>query len=262
MQEIMFGKKILPVVASILSIFLLWEIVCLLVGNAIILPSPIMVLKTMLGLLGTAAFLAALGATSLRLLIGLLISAPLGIVVGLVCGVNKTVRWFFKPIFTIIAATPVMSVILIAYLAFGSEKTPIFTAFLMVFPVMAANTIAGITAIDTKYIELCNIYNLSRSQRIKYMYLPFIMPFLAGGFRSAMSLAWKVVVAAEVLVQPLAALGSGMQLAKANLETSELFAWTACTVIAAALSELLFSNAVRLRDFVRLIFSSLTRTEK
>ncbi|MDR2078733.1 MAG: hypothetical protein LBP74_03295, partial [Treponema sp.] len=41
----------------------------------------------------------------------------------------------------------------------------------------------------------------------------------------------------EVLVQPLLALGTGMQRAKAQLETPELFAWTMVAVIAAAFSE-------------------------
>jgi NitT/TauT family transport system permease protein len=50
-----------------------------------------------------------------------------------------------------------------------------------------------------------------------------------------------VVVAAEVLVQPFRALGTGMQNAKAQLETAELFAWTAGTVCAAALSQLILT---------------------
>ena len=49
----------------------------------------------------------------------------------------------------------------------------------------------------------------------------------------------KVVAAAEVLVQPARALGTSMQMAKAQLETAELFAWTLATILAAALSQLL-----------------------
>jgi NitT/TauT family transport system permease protein len=49
------------------------------------------------------------------------------------------------------------------------------------------------------------------------------------------------VVAAEVLVQPLRSLGTGMQQAKAQLATPELFAWTIATVAAAALTQGIFS---------------------
>jgi NitT/TauT family transport system permease protein len=132
-----------------------------------------------------------------------------------------------------------MSVILIAFLAFGAEKTPIFTAFLMVFPVIAANTIAGVKAVDPNLVEMFKVYYPGRLEKLRYLYIPSLLPYLAAGIRSALSLGWKVTVAAEVLVQPLSALGTGMQLAKAQLETPELFAWTAATVIAAALSDLL-----------------------
>jgi NitT/TauT family transport system permease protein len=58
-------------------------------------------------------------------------------------------------------------------------------------------------------------------------------------------MCWKVVVAAEVLVQPLFALGTGMQRAKAALDTAELFSWTVAAVIAAALSETLLWSIMR-----------------
>jgi NitT/TauT family transport system permease protein len=134
-----------------------------------------------------------------------------------------------------------MSVILIAFLILGQERIPVFTAFLMVFPVMAANTMAGIGAVDGGLKEVAAIYRLSRREKLRRLYIPSLTPFLLGGLHSSLSLCWKVVVAAEVLVQPLRALGTGMQTAKAQLETAELFAWTAATVSAAALSEWIFT---------------------
>ena len=142
-----------------------------------------------------------------------------------------------------VAATPVMSVILIAFLVLGQERTPVFTAFLMVFPVMAANTSAGFREMNGDLKELFTVYRLSRLETLRFLYLPSMLPFVLGGLRSSLSLCWKVVVAAEVLVQPVRALGTGMQYAKAQLETAELFAWTVAAVIAAALSQLLFNAA-------------------
>ena len=86
---------------------------------------------------------------------------------------------------------------------------------------------------------------MSRTETLKYLYIPTLVPFILGGLRSSLSLCWKVVVAAEVIVQPLASLGAGMQQARAHLETPELFAWTGATVIAAALSQGLLSLIIR-----------------
>jgi NitT/TauT family transport system permease protein len=138
-----------------------------------------------------------------------------------------------------------MSVILIAFLVFGSERTPVFASFLMVFPVMASTTLAGVRSVDPKLRELFALYRLSRKETIRRLYIPAIAPFILGGLHSSLSLCWKVVVASEVLVQPLLALGTGMQRAKAQLETPELFAWTLATIIAAALTELASSALLR-----------------
>jgi NitT/TauT family transport system permease protein len=140
-----------------------------------------------------------------------------------------------------------MSVILIAFLVFGQDRTPVFTAFLMVFPVMAANTRTGVRSVDEKLKELFRVYRIPAKEKLRRLYIPGIMPFILGGLRSSLSLCWKVVVAAEVLVQPLLALGTGMQRAKAQLETPELFAWTAATVSAAALTEWLLRLVIRAR---------------
>jgi NitT/TauT family transport system permease protein len=107
----------------------------------------------------------------------------------------------------------------------------------MVFPVMTANVTEGIKRTDPRLKEMFFAFRMKRMETLKYLYIPSLVPFVLSGLRSSLSLCWKVVVAAEVIIQPLRSLGTGMQRAKANLETDELFAWTAATVIAAALSQ-------------------------
>jgi NitT/TauT family transport system permease protein len=222
-----------------------WEIGARISGSYLIFPGPALVLRRFLALAPTPRFLNALGGSFVRVLLGMLLSAPLGVALGILAGLDKRINAFLSPLFSVVAATPVMSVILIAFLAFGSERTPVFAAFLMVFPVMAANAIAGVRAVDPKLRELFALYGLSRGETVRRLYVPAITPFILGGMRASLSLCWKVVVASEVLVQPLLALGTGMQRAKAQLETPELFAWTLATIIAAALSEWAASLAPR-----------------
>ena len=106
---------------------------------------------------------------------------------------------------------------------------------------MSANVIEGVRSTDTRLKELFTVYQMSRSDFLRYLYLPSLIPFIVGGLKSSLSLCWKVVVAAEVIVQPMRSLGLGMQRSRSNLETPELFAWTAATVIAAASTQLLLS---------------------
>jgi NitT/TauT family transport system permease protein len=172
------------------------------------------------------------------------LSAPLGFCAGIAAGLSRRAGAFFQPLFQVIAATPVMSVILIAFLALGQDRTPVFTAFLMVFPVMAANTAQGVRSASPRLRELFMVYRVSPAETLRYFYFPSVLPFVLGGLRSSLSLCWKVVVAAEVLVQPLRSLGAGMQNAKARLETPELFAWTLGAICAAAFTQFLLSLAL------------------
>ena len=230
--------------AGILLLLALWELASLLRGSDLLLPGPLPVLRRFSRLIGTERFLRSLAESCLRVFLGMAVSVPLGVMAGAAAALDKRAAALLKPLFQVISATPVMSVILIAFLWFGQERTPVFTAFLMIFPVIAANTVAGISSVDPKLQELFDVYRMSRKERFCSLYLPGIAPFVLGGLRSGLSLCWKVVVAAEVLIQPRRALGTGMQAAKAQLETAELFAWTAGTVIAAALSQIVLSLAI------------------
>ncbi|MDR2602007.1 MAG: ABC transporter permease subunit [Spirochaetaceae bacterium] len=221
------------------------------VGSALILPGPFSVFTQFIILLKSESFYRALCSSTFRLLTGLAISVPIGALAGLLAGLKPVARAFLQPFFTTIASTPVMAVILIAYLAFGSERTPIFTAFLMVFPVMASNTIEGMKSIDPKMKEVFDIYRISFIERLRRLYIPALIPFMAGGLRSSISLGWKVVVAAEVLVQPVFSLGAGMQNAKANLETPELFAWTLSVITAAAISDAALNMCAKIYSLKR-----------
>jgi NitT/TauT family transport system permease protein len=244
---LIFKKQYWWRLAGIAALLTAWEIGARLSGSNLIFPGPALVLRRFCALLQTERFHRALGGSFIRVLSGILFSVPAGIALGILAGLDKRIAAFLSPLFAVIAATPVMSVILIAFLAFGSERTPVFAAFLMVFPVMAATAIAGVRSVDPKLRELFALYRLSRAETIRRLYMPAIVPFILGGLKSSLSLCWKVVVASEVLVQPLLALGTGMQRAKAQLETPELFAWTAATIAAAALTEAASTALLRFR---------------
>jgi NitT/TauT family transport system permease protein len=222
--------------AGIVFLLAAWEIAARALDSSLLLPGPLDVLAKFAALLPTEGFRLALLASLGRVLLGMIIAAPLGIACGLAAGLSKRAAAFFHPLFALISAPPVMAVILIAFLWFGSEGTPVFAAFLMLFPIMASNVMSGTASAPTDLKEVCQLYGATRRDTIRFLYLPSIAPFALSAARASLSMGWKVVAAAEVLVQPLRALGSGMQQARSQLETPELFAWTTACVIAAALT--------------------------
>ena len=226
---------------GIIFLFFIWEISSRFFDSFLIFPGPLSVLKSLGLLLADSRFYYSLWNSFLRVLGGILIAVPLGIGAGIAAGLNRKFAAFISPFFSIISATPVISVILIAFLFLGAARTPVFAAFLMVFPVVSANIIEGIKNTNTGYRELFISFRMNRMEKIKYLYFPALLPFIFASLKSSLSLCWKVVIAAEVIVQPLRSLGTGMQFARMNLETSELFAWTIATIIAAVISNIILS---------------------
>jgi len=237
-------KKVFWTGAGVLFLLLFWEIASLIAASALIMPGPLSVFERFIRLITTRTFFQALAGSAGRVVLAMVISVPLGIILGILAALDKRASSFLSPLFQVISATPVIPLILIAFLWFGQERTAVFIAFLMIFPIITVNTSAGIASLDPKLKELFTLYRMSTKEFFLFLYLPGIAPFVASGLRTGLSQCWKVVVAAEVLLQPRFSLGYGMQAAKAGFETAELFAWTAGAVITAALCQLLLDTAI------------------
>ena len=223
-----------------------WELASLAMGKALILPSP---------LLRSADGARALpyappssppsSLPSLRGLAAFALSSALGIAAGLASGLRPSFGAALAPLLTAIRATPVLALALIALLWFPSGFVPIFTAFLMAFPVMTTSAAEGAKAADPRLLEMSRLFRVPRRKVLRELRLPAAAPHLIAGAKSALGLSWKVVVAGEILSQPDSALGTGMQGARMLLETASVFAWALAAVALCALTEWAFALAAR-----------------
>ncbi len=219
----------------------LWKLGAMATGADIILPPPEKVLASFLRLFGSAGFLRALGATALRGLAAFALSMLIGSVAGALAGSSRFAAGLMAPAMTVIRATPVMAIILLALIWFPDGFVPVFSAVVMAFPVVMANVAAGIRAADPKLLQMARLFGMGRGRAAMRIRLPSAMPHLVAGAGSALGLSWKVVVAGEALSQPRFALGAGMQAARIMLETTEVFAWAAAGILLCALSDACFN---------------------
>lgn len=218
----------------------LWQWVYYVVRRDIFVPSPFMVFEALINLLPTSDFWVSIGWSILRVLIGLIISVVFGVVLGVISGLKTVVYEFLSPLMSAIKATPVMSFIILALVWFQSGMVPIFICFLMCFPVIWTNVVAGIKNVDVKLIEMAKIYEVRGLNLIKSVYIPSILPYFTAGVTMSLGLGWKVSVAAEVLSHPRFAIGSNLHSAKAYLDTPSLFAWTLVVILLSILFEKIF----------------------
>lgn len=222
-----------------------WKLAATAVGADIILPAPERVFATLSHIAGTDRFLSALGATALRGLAAFVISMLLGMVFGFAAGISPRFEALLGPGLTVIRATPVLAVILIALIWFPAGIVPVFSAVVMAFPVVAADVAAGVRSSDQRLLDMARSFNVPRREASLRIRLPSAMPHVVSAAKNAVGLSWKVVVAGEVLSQPANALGTGMQNARVMLETAEVFAWAVVGVLLCALSDLAFDLLAR-----------------
>ena len=199
-------------------------------GNELLLPYPATVAMALLRLAGTQLFWQSVSATLLRILAGMWLGTLAGAVLaGMTCLSPWCDRLLSGPI-RVIRATPVASFILLVLLWAERETVPVIISALMVLPVVWANLSRGIRETDSKLLEMARTYRFSTKKRLQLIYLPSLRPYFLSALTTAMGLAWKSGVAAEVLCAPRPAIGTQIFNTKLYLEIPDLFAWTAVVV--------------------------------
>jgi NitT/TauT family transport system permease protein len=218
-------------VASLVFMLGLWKIASLHFDSDIILPPPEKILITVLNLFGDSQFLAIVGSTVLRGMLGFVISAILGIGLGIIAGINPNFNAFLRPIIVTIRSIPVIALILLALIWLNPGLVPVFIALLTMFPFICTNVIDGIKSVDTDLVEMANFYKIGKYRIIRELYIPAILPFIISGVSSAIGIGWRAIITGEVLSQPEYGIGTFMQTAQTFLNVDAVIAWTIVAVI-------------------------------
>ena len=161
----------------------------------------------------------------------------MGMALAVLGWVSPWLERLFAPAVRVIRAVPVASFILLVLLWVERGWVPVAVSALMVLPVVWAAVRQGLAAADPQLLELARCYRMSRWKIIRLVYLPALAPAFSAGLATAMGLAWKSGVAAEVLCTPKVGLGTEIYWARQALESPELFAWTITVVVLSLLME-------------------------
>ena len=237
-------RKTLRTLAVVLFWLLIWQLAAALVGQELLLPSPLRVARELLRLAGGAEFWLTVAQSIRRVLTGIASAVLLGILLALLTHKSALLRALLSPVMTLVKSTPVASFIILALVWLGRDVVPPVIAALMVLPVVWANVSQGLDGIDPQLLELAQVFRLPRGRVFRRITLPSVLPHLRAALCSALGLGWKAGVAAEVLTVPARSIGKRIYEAKIYLETTELFAWTAAVVLLSLVIERLLLRLV------------------
>ncbi|HPD95133.1 MAG TPA: ABC transporter permease subunit [Tenuifilaceae bacterium] len=218
-------------IAGVLFMLIVWKLLAIHFNSDFIIPHPEKTFVTTIGLFTDSNFVAIIGSTILRGIVGFVLSCILGLGLGIIAGVSANFNAFLRPILVTIRSVPVIALILLALIWLNPNSVPIFIALLTMFPFICTNVIDGINSIDKELVQMATFYRVSRSRIVREVYIPAIMPFIISGASSAMGIGWRAIIIGEVLSQPQYGIGTVMQAAQTYLKVDVVIAWTIVAVV-------------------------------
>lgn len=240
----MFTKRRILIV---LFWILTWQIADMVIQNDIIFAGPADVVRSFLSLIPEPDFWCSIGWSFGKISLGFGMAFVSGILIGSLAFQFRLLRDILEPVILLIKSIPVASFVILALIWIGSENLSIFIAFLVVFPILYVNTITGLQSTNPKLLEMARVFSVRLPERIRYIYLPALVPYLTSGCRIALGMSWKSGIAAEVIGVPKHTIGEHLYISKIYLATSDLFAWTIVIILVSAFFEKLF---LRLMQFI------------
>ena len=135
-----------------------------------------------------------------RVLIGFMIAAVPGVIIGLAMGLYWPVRVFLMPVATAIYAIPKLAILPLMLIVFGvGESSKIAIIVVSIFFLIVLNTMSGVMGIDPTYRDVAQNLGASRWQLFTTVAWPGALPAIFTGFRLAMGFALLVIVGTEFL---------------------------------------------------------------
>ena len=219
---------------------IVWEIAARLLDREIFLVSPIKAIVRFGELAMTSEFWLSVVGSFARIAIGFLFAVLIGVLLAAISSKYKRVRELFAPIMLAIRAVPIASFIILALICFSSKYLSVLISFMIVLPTIYENVFTGIAETDKSLIEMAQVFRLTQSKKSRYIYLPEVFPYFKSACKTAVGMAWKAGVAAEVIGTPKGSIGAMLHQAKIYLETADLLAWTIGIVLMSLLMEKVF----------------------
>jgi ABC-type nitrate/sulfonate/bicarbonate transport system permease component len=133
-------------------------------------------------------------------LIGMVISAVIGIPVGLLMGASRTVDLILSPYVWAMTSLPRVALIplLILILGFGNSMQLTIIVLSAVFPIMV-NCMAGVKTVDPSLLRAGKVFGANRIQMYAKVILPYTLPFVIAGINQGIARGLVGMLIGELL---------------------------------------------------------------
>jgi NitT/TauT family transport system permease protein len=138
-----------------------------------------------------------------RVLIGFITGSIAGLLMGILMGYKETINKTFHPIFSLLYPIPALGWLPVLMLWFGiSEMLPIMIIFICSFFPVLYNTVTGIKTVNKNLIKVAKTLGASEGKILSTILLPLALTNIFTGLRLEAGMAWRVIIAAEMVAIP------------------------------------------------------------
>ncbi len=133
-----------------------------------------------------------------RIFAGFLLGAIPGIVLGVLMGMNRSLRVALDPVMSAIYVLPKIAILPLVMLVFGiGETSKIVIVGVASFFLVLINTTVGVRDIEPIFFEAAHNYGANRWQVFWHVIMPGALPVIFAGLRLSLGTALIVIIAAE-----------------------------------------------------------------
>lgn len=218
----------------------LWQLAAMTIDSKILLVSPVEVAVRLTTIWQTEGFWTSIWFSFYHIAGGFFLALFLGIVLAALAGRFRLIETLLWPFLVTIKTVPVASFVVICLIWLSAEKLSVFISFLIVLPVVYGNVLEGIKSEDKLMLEVGTVFRMPLLRRLLYIHLPQLKPFIMSACATALGMAWKAGVAAEIIGTPDGSIGKQLFYSKIYLDTDDLLCWTVLIVIVSVLFEKFF----------------------
>jgi NitT/TauT family transport system permease protein len=184
---------------SLLSLLLVWTLTAAFAPTEL-LPPPWQVFERIYDEISKGELVYHCMATLGRVIAAFTLAMVIGIMIGLVMGLQKAIGRFFDPWLLLMLNLPALVIIILSYLWVGlNEVAAILAVTINKIPNVAVTLREGAKALDRDLLEMARCYRLSKRTTLTEVIWPQLTPFIAAAARSGLALVWKIVLVVELL---------------------------------------------------------------
>ncbi|RJN31113.1 ABC transporter permease [Nesterenkonia natronophila] len=136
-----------------------------------------------------------------RVLLGFGLAALIAVPLGLLLGTSRVINDGLDPFIQVLRpVSPLAWLPLGLALLRDSQMTAIFVIFMAAIWPILISTIDGVRRVNPLFLDLARSLETDTKTRVLKVLLPATLPAIVIGLRTALSTAWLVIVAAEMIV--------------------------------------------------------------